>query len=133
MDIKKENKNIKENNVLKKLNSFDIKINKYSELGKENISKNPLNSQPTRKNKIKIKRHKIRMPLPSKCYFTKNFRLILTNRSIVYKEFFANLKEVEMNPSETDNRIKLENNKETNEENGLNKEEIKDDNNKSTQ
>ena len=104
MDIKKENKNIKENNVLKKLNSFDIKINKYSELGKENLSKNPLNSQPTRKNKIKIKRHKIRMPLPSKCYFTKNSRLILTNRSIdnilsififnkkkyIYKSFIKN-------------------------------------------
>ena len=55
--LKKKIKNIKENNVLKKLNSFDIKIDKYSELGKENLSKNPLNSQPTRKNKIKIRKN----------------------------------------------------------------------------
>ena len=46
------------------------------------------------------------MPELPRCYFIKNKNKLIIIKKKVYKEFFAHLKEVEMNPSETDNKIK---------------------------
>ena len=106
---------------LKKMRSFEG--NRHPELENEKNIKNIINSQPNLKNKKKS--HKNRLPKIMRCYFTKKDQIILITRNI-YKEFFANLKNIEVASSEFVTNIRNEN---TENENISNKEEEENNNN----
>ena len=90
---------------IKKYNSFEIK--KHPQLEKENSNtKNIIKSQPSLDNIIKPTKPK-KLPKIILCYFTKNKKLIQLNRNI-YKEFFENLKDIELTTSEAVTKIKNE-------------------------
>ena len=98
----------------KKMHSFDNI--KHPLLDKENIIK----SKPNLKNKTKRKKN--RLPKIMRCYFTKQDKIIVMNKNI-YKEFFANLKNIEFTTSEYLTNIKnedIENNKEEENNNNIN-------------
>ena len=98
----------------KKMHSFDNI--KHPLLDKENIIK----SKPNLKNKTKRKKN--RLPKIMRCYFTKQDKIIVMNKNI-YKEFFANLKNIEFTTSEFLTNIKnedIENNKEEENNNNIN-------------
>ena len=79
--------------------------NNHPELENQKSTKNIVNSQPNFKNKKKS--HKNRLPKIKRCFFTKKDIIILITRNI-YKEFFANLKNIEVTTSEFVTNIRNE-------------------------